>query len=205
MYLSDNLEKPTKYQIESDDNASTLIEPYGHLIVWADKLMTFTQLHASFKLDTEGGYVVLTAADESWRDVIYYEPHLGTESVGLYPDGSHDVYIMSKPTIGKPNTINSYAAWLEQPEIPEMGQGIETVTAEPLKLTVYGQMLHIHSQTATTATATVYTATGQQCMKAATTLTNGHTTISLASLAKGTYIIAVTDAEGNTETMKIKN
>lgn len=205
MYLSDNLEKPTKYQIEGDDAASTLIEPYGYLIIWADKLMTFTQLHASFKLDTEGGYVVLTAADESWRDVIYYEPHLGTESVGLYPDGSYDVYIMSKPTIGKPNTINSYAAWLEQPEIPEMGQGIETVTAEPLKLTVYGQMLHIHSQTATTATATVYTATGQQCMKAATTLTNGHATISLASLAKGTYIIAVTDAEGNTETMKIKN
>ena len=204
MYLSDNLEKPTKYQIESDDNASTLIEPYGHLIVWADKLMTFTQLHASFKLDTEGGYVVLTAADESWRDVIYYEPHLGTESVGLYPDGSHDVYIMSKPTIGKPNTINSYAAWLEQPEIPAFGEGIEAITAEELTLTVYEQTLHIHSQTATTATVAVYTATGQQCMKAATALTNGHATIGLAALAKGTYIVAVTDDEGNTVTMKIK-
>ena len=204
MYLSDNLEKPTKYQIESDDNASTLIEPYGHLIVWADKLMTFTQLHASFKLDTEGGYVVLTAADESWRDVIYYEPHLGTESVGLYPDGSHDVYIMSKPTIGKPNTINSYAAWLEQPEIPAFGEGIEAITAEELTLTVYEQTLHIHSQTATTATVAVYTATGQQCMKAATALTNGHATIGLTALAKGTYIVAVTDDEGNTVTMKIK-
>ena len=41
-------------------------------------------------------------------------------------------------------------------------------------------------------------------MKAVAALTNGHATISLASLAKGTYIVAVTDAEGNTATMKIK-
>ena len=207
MYLSDNLEKPTKYLIEGDENASTIIEPYGHLIIWADKLMTFTQLHASFKLDTEGGYVVLTAADESWRDVIYYEPHIGTESVGLYPDGSCDVYIMSKPTIGKPNTINSYTAWLEQPEIPEgpgIEDNIETLTAEAIILIVSEQMLYIHSQAATIANVTVYTATGQQCIKAATTLTNGHATINLTSLAKGTYIVAVTDNEGNTEIMKIK-
>ena len=204
MYLSDNIEKPTKYQIESDYNANTLIEPYGHLIIWADKLMTFTQLHAPFKLADEGGYVVLTAADESWRDVLYYEPHLSTESVGLYPDGSHDVYVMTNATIGKPNTINSYAAWLEQPEIPENGEGIESSTAETMVLTVSEQMLHIHSHAGTTAIATLYTATGQQCMKAVAALTNGHATISLASLAKGTYIVAVTDAEGNTATMKIK-
>jgi hypothetical protein len=111
---------------------------------------------------------------------------------------------MTNATIGKPNTINSYAAWLEQPEIPENGEGIESSTAETMMLTVFEQMLHIHSHAGTTATATLYTATGQQCMKAVAALTNGHATISLASLAKGTYIVAVTDAEGNTATMKIK-
>ena len=114
---------------------------------------------------------------------------------------------MSKPTIGKPNTINSYTAWLEQPEIPEgpgIEDNIETLTAEAIILIVSEQMLYIHSQAATIANVTVYTATGQQCIKAATTLTNGHATINLTSLAKGTYIVAVTDNEGNTEIMKIK-
>ena len=48
---------------------------------------------------------------------LYYEPHLGTESVGLYPDGSNEVYVMTTPTIAQSNTINSYATWLEQPVI----------------------------------------------------------------------------------------
>ena len=202
-YLSDDIESPTKYQLEKVDGASTVIEPYSYLIIWADKLASLTQLHAPFKLASEGGYVTLTAADLSWGDTIYYDPHLGTESVGRYPDGSYDVYIMSKPTIANTNTINSYAAWLEQPEIPESGNHIEAITTDALTLTATAHTLHIHSNEATTAIITLYTTTGQQCLKTSATLINDHAAISLATLSEGTYIVTVTDSEGNTKTLKI--
>ena len=203
LYLSDDIENPTKYQIEKVEGNSTLIEPYGHFIIWADKLASLTQVHAPFKLASEGGYVTLTATDLSWDDTIYYEPHSGTESTGRYPDGSHDVYIMSKPTIAKTNTINSYAVWLEQPEIPGNGNGIESSTSDALILTYSAHTLHIHSNEADIASVTLYTTTGQLSMKTKVTLINGHTAINLTALSEGTYIIAVTDSEGNTETLKI--
>ena len=110
---------------------------------------------------------------------------------------------MSKPTIAKTNTINSYAVWLEQPEIPGNGNGIESSTSDALILTYSAHTLHIHSNEADTASVTLYTTTGQLSMKTKVTLINGHTAISLTALSEGTYIIAVTDSEGNTETLKI--
>ncbi|MBO5679137.1 MAG: CotH kinase family protein [Bacteroidaceae bacterium] len=203
MYLSDNIENFTKYQIVGDANISTIIEPYSYLIIWPDKLMNFTQLHAPFKLAAEGGYISLTAADQSWHDILYYEPHLGIESVGLYPDGSNDVYLMSTPTIAKANTINSYAAWLEQPVTPGGGQGITTETSESLMLSYHDNTLDIRSDEATSATITVYAISGKQHMRVTTELTAGYASIKLGRLSQGTYIVNVTDSNDNTETVKI--
>ena len=202
MYLSDNIDKPTKYQIAGDGGVNTVIEPYSYLVIWADKLMTFTQLHVPFKLAAEGGYVTLTAAGHTWGDTLYYEPHLGIESVGLYPDGSSDVYVMTTPTIARANTLNSYAVWVEQPENPG-GEGIESITTESLALNYHEQTLYIHSADATSAIVTLYTATGQQYMRAATELSSGYAAITLASLPAGTYIVTVTDSNNNTEVMKL--
>ena len=203
MYLSDNLDKPTKYQISGDDWVNTVIAPYGYLIVWADKLTTFSQLHASFKLAAEGGYIALTSADKTWSDILYYEPHLGTESVGLYPDGSNEVYIMTTPTIAQPNTINSYAAWLEQPIIDT---NIASVLAdnEKMQLNFHEQMLHIFGTEASWATLTIYTPTGKAYLRMTAELLDGHATISLDTLPEGIYIASVTDSNGETCTMKLR-
>ena len=204
MYLSDNINKPTKFQISGDDDINTIIEPYDHLIIWADKLVNMTQLHASFKLAAEGGHIMLTSADRTWSDILYYEPHLGTESVGLYPDGSNDVYVMSTPTIAKANIINSYAAWLEQPEDSETDRiDMETTVTDGFTLNYYGNELHIHSSTATSVELTLYAITGRQYLRKSISLNTGYATINLSSLATGTYIAAVTDPSGETQTLKI--
>ena len=209
MYLSDNLDEPTKYMIEGS-GVSTVIEPYGYLVIWPDKLMTFTQLHAPFKLAAEGGYVTLTDADCTWRDVLYYEPHLGIESVGLYPDGSSDVYVMATPTIAETNIINSYAAWLEQPEIPELpgrpddGEGIEGVVADGLQLLFANNTLYIDSPSAATATVVLYTPAGRQCLRVTVELTEGRANINLSTVVEGTYFAAVSDSEGNVKTLKLR-
>ena len=115
MYLSDKLEKPLKFQIPASDNVSTVIPAHGHLVIWTDKLENLTQLHADFKLDNDDNCcVLLTAADESWSDTLTYCQHKGYQSVGLYPDGGSQLYVMDRPTIGSTNTLTTTAElWIE--------------------------------------------------------------------------------------------
>jgi hypothetical protein len=126
MFLTDNPKNPKKYQItKGSTETSTVIPAHGYLIIWCDKLDTESQLHASFKLDSNSGHLILTAADESWSDEFVYTRHNGDESVGRYPDGGADVYVMNIPTIEKPNLKTSYLAAVEQPA-PTSIQGVRT-------------------------------------------------------------------------------
>ena len=114
MYISDNINKPQKYQITSGNTeTSTVIPAHGYLIIWADKLDPMNQLHSSFKLGNDDeASVVLTAEDSSWSDTITYMSHTGEESVGRYPDGGKRIYKMTKPTINAANMLNTYAQWI---------------------------------------------------------------------------------------------
>lgn len=126
MFLTDNPKNPKKYQItKGSTETSTVIPAHGYLIIWCDKLDTESQLHASFKLDSNSGHLILTAADESWSDEFVYTRHNGDESVGRYPDGAADVFVMNIPTIEKPNLKTSYLAAVEQPA-PTSIQGVRT-------------------------------------------------------------------------------
>ena len=126
MYLTNNLKKPTMYQISKDDTeTSTIIPAHGYLVIWCDKLDTESQLHATFKLDNNSGDLMLTAADESWNDKFTYTRHGGDESVGRYPDGAADVFVMNIPTIAKANIKTSYLVGVEQPYATTI-QGVKT-------------------------------------------------------------------------------
>ena len=124
MYLTNNLSKPTMYKItKGSTEASTVIPAHGYLIIWCDKLEPESQLHASFKLDNNSGDLMLTAADESWSDQFAYTRHEGDQSVGRYPDGAAEVYVMNIPTIEKANIKTSYLVAVEQPT-PTAIQGV---------------------------------------------------------------------------------
>ena len=115
MYLSDNPEKPKKYQITKGmTTTNTVIPAHGYLIIWCDKEDPLSQLHVSFKLDNEGDELLLTAADESWTDRFVYAAHTSDQTVGRYPDGSSQVYVMNVPTIAKANITSSYAVNVDQ-------------------------------------------------------------------------------------------
>ena len=135
MYLSDNEKKPLKYQISSSNSQSTIVPAHGYLIVWCDKLESESQLHASFKLDADGGCVLLTAADESWCDRLSYAAHTADQTVGRYPDGSSDVFVMNIPTIAQNNIATSYLVPVEQPDLT----GIDMAQTSSVKshVTIY--------------------------------------------------------------------
>lgn len=126
MYLTNSPNNPKKYKItKGDTQAKTIIPAYGHLIIWCDNGEPESQLHANFKLDNNQGDLMLTAADESWSDQFTYTRHNGDQTVGRYPDGAAEVFVMNIPTIEKTNIKTSYLVAVEQPNATAI-QGVRT-------------------------------------------------------------------------------
>ena len=207
MYLSDNLEKPHKYQIGGavDASQSTLILPYSYLVVWCDKLDPVSELHASFKLAGEGGDVLLTANDDSWSDRFTYVEHKGDETVGRYPDGTGDVYVMNVPTIAKTNVMSSYFVAVEQAQTA----GIRDLLADnsgAFSLRYAQGKLIVRGQADETAQVNVYSNTGQMAASFNIQLNNGYAEISIDNLPAGYYVGNLKGAQGSQTVCKfVKN
>ena len=125
LYVSDDIDELQKYQIpEGNGVLNTIIPAGGHLIVWADKLESISQLHANFKLSNTDGSMVLVSGSDlfvarnrdyferhpalgAFVDGITYTAHRGDQSVGRHPDGGRFFYKMWRPTIEQANTLLS--------------------------------------------------------------------------------------------------
>ena len=197
MFLTDKIDKPEKFQIPSSETINTVIPPHGYLIIWADKLEPEKQLHASFKLDNEGGHVMLTAADKTWSDTLYYPAHAGNESVGLYPDGGNNTYLMNIPTIAATNRLSSYAQHFIQSELPSSIEYAENTSGKALYANYKDGLLNIHGREDSQVTLTLFTASGNTLMQANIALQNGQATFSVGELNTGLYIVHLQDNSGN--------
>jgi len=197
MYLTDNLEKPTKYQItKGSTHANTIIPAHGHLIIWCDKRETSDQgLHASFKIDGDGGILSLTAADRSWKDVIVYEAHDARTTVGRYPDGTAEVYALSQATIGKSNIKTSYMTAVEQ-NIEEVTRVANITAANGLRICYGSQQILIKSDNTDMADVKIYQANGQLVSQQSVSLKGGKARVDVSSLGHGLYVARAVNNEG---------
>ncbi|MBP5338554.1 MAG: lamin tail domain-containing protein [Prevotella sp.] len=198
MYLSDNPDKPQKYQITGSGN--TVIPAHGYLVVWCDKLVPMTQLHASFKLAAEGGDVLLTATDGSWADRLTYGMMKADETAGRYPDGTDDVFTMNVPTIAKANLTSSYVSPVEQVimtgicDIAKAGTPTVRYASGCLMIGENDSREHLTVSIINMAGQSIYSTTTQS------------PTLSLDMLRPGAYAASITDAKGHRTVCKfIKN
>lgn len=112
-YLSDDTLNRQKFQIPAVEGVSNVIPAYGYKVIWCDKVEPYNQVHANFKLASEGGFVLLTRGDiqegmdETATDYFHYPACASYQTVGLYPDGGSETYVMQRPTIGKTNVITT--------------------------------------------------------------------------------------------------
>ena len=202
MYLSDNLDKPKKYQIEKTDDNSTIIPAHGYLIIWCDKLEPLSQLHTSFKLDAEGGDILLTAADESWNDCLSYTFMKGDETVGRYPDGSSNVITMNVPTIAKPNIISSYAISVSQSELTGISDMAIDNTGD-ISIRYTADRLIVHCTTSVPfAKLNIYNLAGQSVDVQTIDLSSGYAELALDGLSSGCYIARLSDGNGHSTICK---
>ena len=196
MYLTDMESNPKKYRItKGDTQAATFIPAHGFLIVWCDKLEPTTQLHADFKLAAEGGTVMLTAADESWSDRLTYTEHQEDQTVGRYPDGASDVFVMNIPTIAKANITSSYLTAVSQPQETGISDMMADV-AEDVSIIYHQGSLAISSTLADDLQLKVVNLAGQTLMNTLVQLSGGYVEISVDQLPAGVYIANVTDKHG---------
>ncbi len=197
MYLSDHLEEPEKWQIPvSDGSFTTVIPAHGHLVIWCDKEESGSQLHANFKLNNEdNSLVVLTAEDKSWADTLIYCAHDGYHSVGLYPDGGSQVYVMERPTIGKANVLTTLASVWQEPvfEQPEPDAIHDTEDTE-LLLAYNGASLTLSGAAA--ARLDIFNTSGQLVM---TTRIRQSSPVSITTLPRGLYIARAKTEDDDTE------
>ncbi len=206
MYLTDNINKPEKYQIPEDDPyINTIIPAHGYKVIWCDKKDNkSTAIHASFKLDADSGVVMLSRVNDSeivFSDTLRYVGHEGTESFGRFPDGYKHSAIMSRPTPGSANICDAYV--LSQARY-EVVTGVEQITEADengLNIVFVGDnRVNIKSNDGNINTVTIYTTSGALIME--DTFNSDFETINLNGLPHGMYVMKVTDDNGNMSTVK---
>lgn len=204
MYLSDDEDKPQKYQIQAAESINTVIPANGHLIVWCDKLEPINQIHAGFKLAAEGGLVMITTEDGSWADTLQYGPHNGTESFGRFPDGSNKVYFMNTPTIGRTNYIASYDSVYFEGRDVNHPDAIDDLIVDNaiLNLKFENGYLLIEGNENANVQLSVYSSAGIECLSQKLKLDRGKASVYAGNLSEGVYVAYMKDSTGLTQSRK---
>jgi hypothetical protein len=87
MYLTDNLDNPTKWQIPYGYPSQTTVSAHGFILFWADNDTGDGPLHAGFKLDADGEEIGLFIDADTIVDGIVFGEQATNISYGRYPDG----------------------------------------------------------------------------------------------------------------------
>jgi hypothetical protein len=110
-WLSDDPALPAKWQFP----AGTIVPAGGHVRVWCDDEAAEGPLHASFKLEKNGEFVVLSDTDANQRrylDGTEFGEQKGDRSYGCVPDGGAEFFFQYTPTplapFAPPGTARRY-------------------------------------------------------------------------------------------------
>lgn len=108
MFMTDDLDDPTKWQIPKNNPAKTTIAPGGFLLIWADKEMSQGALHVDFSLSGDGETIGIFAPDGQTELASYTFGAQQTDfSIGCDPDGSDNWIQYAKSTPGASNSGGS--------------------------------------------------------------------------------------------------
>lgn len=201
MFISDDRNKPEKFQVPTDNvTLNTMIPAHGYKVIWCDKLeMAGSDIHTGFKLAAAGGDVLVKT--DTYADTLTYTTHVGTQSFGRYPDGANDTYVMNAPSIGKSNRLSTYDTLYIAPAEPDpTPDGIASYKKESgVSMAYVDGVINVKSEDAPIKDICIYSPLG---MKANATVTKRageqFASVNAGSLPKGIYVVRVI-IEGNEE------
>lgn len=205
LYITDDMNNPQYYRIPDEGDLS-VIPPHGYRILWADKLMSFSELHLPFKLSSSGESLMLSCYDAQgnhvWADSIHVGDIGKNISYGRYPNGSDDLYVMNRMTFGDANFYSPYN--------DPVRFTADDVSVEAMEgLSLQAQISYSYAARALTVTLPndgelpqhllIYDLQGRVVLRHV--LTSTVETLSVATLPEGVYIVKVA---GRLQ-LKIKN
>ncbi len=211
MYISDNVKKPTKYQVPTEDvTLNTIIPAKGYKLIWCDKLDNISDvIHASFKLGAEGGDVMIamgtdnaTASDIAngtniaYSDTVTYITHTGQQSFGCYPDANVTYYVMDIPTPGKANILTSYST-LYVPEEDPVANDIAMIRDGGMTIAYVDGVINVKSEDAAIQDIAVYSTSGIKQPVSIMRSSASYVTVSTSNLANGIYIAKAVNNDGD--------
>ena len=99
LYLTDDPDDPTQWQIPLGRPAETTLAPGGFLLIWLDGDTGDAGLHAGFKLSAAGDRIALFDADGATAiDRVEFDEQVPDVSYGRNPDQLEDWRYMGLPT-----------------------------------------------------------------------------------------------------------
>jgi len=106
MYLSDDIDNPTKWQFPTDRPGETTLPSGDFLVVWADEdVADIPGLHADFQLSSDGEEVALFDTDgQTLIDSIFFGDQITNISYGRWPDSNDDLRYFATATPGDTNS-----------------------------------------------------------------------------------------------------
>ena len=197
MYLSDDESDPHKYRIGSPAGATgTVIPAFGHKIVWCDEMEPVSQLHAPFKLaNDDNALVILTAQDDAWADTLVYCRHEGLTSIGRFPDGSPNVYLMPHPSIEVSNKHHCNAEYLGAAS-GQKTSDVEVARDGGNRIIYRNGNLLVRSEEKGPVTLSVYTLDGKLAMQRLVSLQSGDEAVNVGMLRSGLYVGRISTSAG---------
>jgi hypothetical protein len=112
--ISDNLSDPFKWSLPS-----LVLQPDGIIIVWAsdkDTVYPNGEMHANFKIDSDGEDVFLTVPDAAYTERVPSVPIATNHSYGRSSSDSSAWLFFETPTPGEPNGAVGYLGTLAAPQ-----------------------------------------------------------------------------------------
>lgn len=104
LYITDDFADPTKYQIP-EGNDSTIIQPQGFLLIWADDDTEQGVLHVGIKLSKSGEEIAFLKPDGiTFLDSVSFGQQTSDVSYGRQPNGASNWTFFDDPTPGWSNT-----------------------------------------------------------------------------------------------------
>lgn len=170
-HLSDDTSILNKWQFPE----GTVIPANGYLIVWCDNDATDGPLHASWKLSVSGESVSLTDEAQNLVDQIIFGAQTTDMGYARVPNGTGD-FVIQSPTFNANNETNLGVDQFQSNAVqmlvyPNPGSNLVNVVVSELdnnhKLNVFNQL-------------------GQLVLESEA---NYHTTLNVATLSVGTYIV----------------
>ncbi|MDD3080476.1 MAG: CotH kinase family protein [Paludibacter sp.] len=141
-YFTDSKNTWNKWKV-NDENDS-ILQPGAYMIFWADG-EDDGRTHTNFKLSADGEYIAIYTTDGTLVNDVDFGKQSSDIAYGCYPDASLDLYYLSEPTPGRPNTNSISGGQLSKP-VANIKSGVYT-SAINISLSVNEKNCRIHYTT----------------------------------------------------------